>query len=147
MNSVACNIFYTDDDQDDQDIFVDAAHEVSASLQVMIQGSGHELISRLKNPPPLPDIIFLDLNMPVKNGYEVLKEIKQSINIKHIPVVIFSTSDDANAIKTTRQLGASLYITKPSSFSSLKSAIKHTLSINWETFAASEDDYVYRVNN
>lgn len=146
MNSVACNIFYTDDDKDDQDIFVDAAHEVSASLKVIIQSSGHELISLLKNAPPFPDIIFLDLNMPVKNGYEVLKEIKQSINFKYIPVIIFSTSDDTNAINTTRQLGASLYITKPSSFSSLKSAIKYTLSINWETFETSEEGFVYRVN-
>ncbi len=84
--------------------------------------------------------------MPIKNGYEVLQEIKQSERTKYLPVIIFSTSDDEKAINTTRQLGANLYIPKPSSFSSLKKAIKHSLSINWDTFTPSPENFVYRAN-
>lgn len=146
MHSEAFCIFYTDDDRDDHDIFIDAANQLSTSLQVITQDNGDDLIRLLKSPSPLPDIIFLDLNMPVKNGYEVLKEIKQFEDLRNLPVVIFSTSNDTKAISTTRQLGASLYITKPSSFGSLKSAIQYSLSIDWQTFNPSEEDFVYRGN-
>ena len=139
-------IFYTDDDFDDQDIFKDAAKEVSDQVQVWVQSDGGELMDLLLNPPPSPSIIFLDLNMPVKNGYEILKEIRQTEQIKTYPVIIFSTSDDASAIDTTRKLGANLYIPKPSSFNSLKQVIKHSLSINWNTIAATDDNFVYRTN-
>ncbi len=146
MNSEVCKIFYTDDDLDDRDIFIDAANQVSESLQVLTQGNGDELIRLLNNPPPFPNLIFLDLNMPLKNGYEILQEIKQSEHTKYLPVIIFSTSDDERAINTTRLLGANLYIPKPSSFSSLKKVIKYTLSINWDTFTPSAEDFVYRTN-
>ncbi|MDQ6812638.1 MAG: response regulator [Bacteroidota bacterium] len=140
----ATRIFYTDDDVDDRDLFIDAAHQVSESLEVITQGNGDELIRLLNNPPPYPNFIFLDLNMPIKNGFEVLQEIKKSERTKYLPVIIFSTSDDQTAINTTRDLGANLYIPKPSSFSSLKKAIKHSLSINWDTFAPSDKEFVYR---
>ena len=139
-------IFYTDDDRDDQEIFKDAALEVSAGLQVWIQSDGGELMNLLNNPPPKPHIIFLDLNMPVRNGYEILQEIRESEQLKQFPVIVFSTSDDIAAIDTTRKLGANLYIPKPSSYSLLKKVIRHSLSINWETFAATEDNFVYRAN-
>ena len=146
MSSEVCRIFYTDDDIDDRDIFIDAARQVSESLQVITQKGGDELISLLNSPPPFPKIIFLDLNMPVKNGYEVLREIRQSERTKSLPVIIFSTSDDEKAINSTRQMGANLYITKPSSFSSLKKAIQYSLSIDWGLFNPSSEDFVYRPN-
>jgi response regulator RpfG family c-di-GMP phosphodiesterase len=146
MNSEACMIFYTDDDIDDRDIFIVAAHQVSGSLQIITQGNGDELIRFLNNPPPFPNIIYLDLNMPIKYGYEVLQDIKQSERTKYFPVIVFSTSDDETAINTTHQLGANLYIPKPSSFSSLKKAIIYSLSINWDTFTPSTENFVYRAN-
>ena len=91
-----------------------------------------------------PDLIFLDIQMPGKTGFEVLQEIKQSDRTRHLPIIIFSTTNDEKAINTTRELGANLYIPKPSSFSSLKKAIKHSLSINWDTFTPSTEDFVYR---
>jgi CheY-like chemotaxis protein len=146
MGSEIFTIFYTDDDRDDREFFVDAARDVSADLKVITQPNGDELLRQLKNPPPYPTIIFLDLNMPIKNGYVVLKEIKQSAHLKDLPVVIFSTSSDSEAIDTTRQLGANLYITKPSNFSLLREVIKYSPSINWATFAPSEHEFVYRSN-
>lgn len=140
------NIFYTDDDFEDVEMFIDAASETSDQIQVTIQGNGNELLLQLKNPPPFPTMIFLDLNMPVKNGYEVLKEIKESAHLKNFPVVIFTTSNHASAIEITRNLGASLFIPKPSSFFSLINILKYVLAIDWKTFIPSEKNFVYRDN-
>ncbi len=146
MNIQVYNIFYTDDDEDDQDFFKIAVHAVSPTSKIVTLGDGDELMILLKNPPPVPHIIFLDLNMPGKNGYDVLKEIRLSESTKHFPVVVFSTSDDALSINATRQLGANMYITKPSSIGLLQTVIKHTLSINWETFDSGGENFVYRMN-
>ena len=140
------NIFYTDDDKDDRDTFIDAVNEISKSWKILTQSDGDELINLLKSPPPFATIIFLDLNMPRKNGYEVLKEIRQTDDFKDIPIVILSTSNDENTIAKTRLLGASLYISKPWSFNSLKDVIQYAISINWETFGTSGDDFVYKAN-
>jgi response regulator RpfG family c-di-GMP phosphodiesterase len=143
-NSV--QIYYTDDDQDDLEIFTDAVNEISNTLQIVTLRNGDELLKLLKTPPLIPFIIFLDLNMPVKNGYEVLKEIKLSAVTRNIPVVILSTGEDPTAINLTKQLGARLYIPKPSSFISLKKAIQYSLSIDWETFAPLDKEFVFRPN-
>lgn len=144
MQQENINIFYTDDDEDDRDFFKVAVNEISHSLQIITLGDGDKLIDLLNNPPPTPHIIFLDLNMPRKNGYEVLKELKLIKSNKGIPVIILSTSNDEISIGTTRQLGAKMYITKPSSINLLKKAIKHILSINWETFDSYSEDFVYK---
>jgi CheY-like chemotaxis protein len=138
------NIYYADDDIDDLNIFVDAANEISSSLQVITQENGDDLIRNLNNPSPRPSLVFLDLNMPMKNGYEILKEIKQADHTKDLPVIIFSTTSDVNAIHNTRMLGANYYIPKPSTFNSLKNAIRHCLSINWDTFMPKAEEFVYR---
>lgn len=146
MEEKNLNIFYTDDDVEDQLMFIDAVQEVSNNTNVTTQNNGDDLLRLLKSPPPRPSVIFLDLNMPVKNGFEVLKELKESADFNRVPVVIFTTSDHETAIETTRRLGANLYIPKPLSFTSLKGVIKHVLSINWSTFQLSDGNFVYRGN-
>ncbi len=146
MDQENFTILYTDDDIDDREFFMDAGREVSPSLTIATQSNAKELIELLRNPPPMPIILFLDLNMPIKNGYEVLKELKECQQTRHIPVIIFSTSNDATAIDTTRQLGANLYIPKPTTYSHLKEVIRHSISIDWDTFSPSSEEFVYRVN-
>lgn len=142
----ALNILYTDDDQEDQLMFVDAVSEVSDKVRVYTQINGDDLIKTLLNPPSSPFVVFLDLNMPVKNGFEVLREIRSTDDISNVPVIIFTTSDNSNAIETTRELGATMYIPKPLTYTSLKLVIKHVLSINWENFSAARENFVYRIN-
>ena len=91
-------------------------------------------------------MIFLDLNMPVKNGYQVLKEIMESEKIKDLLVIIFSTSNHDSAVQMARKLGARLFIPKPSSFYSLTIILKYVLSINWDTFICTEKDFLYTNN-
>ncbi len=62
---------------------------------------------------PTPDIVFLDLNMPRKDGREVLTEIKTDATLRHIPVVILTTSDSEQDIEKSYELNANCYITKP----------------------------------
>lgn len=128
------NIFYTDDDKDDQEVFREVMQEINHQLYIFTQDNGDELIELLHNPPPRPNLVFLDLNMPVKNGYEVLKEIRQQEKLKHLPVIIFSTSGDEDAINLTKQLGATLYVRKPEGYGELKKVLKSLVTIDWATF-------------
>lgn len=80
----------------------------------------------------MPDLIFLDLNMPIKNGYECLDEIRVNEKLKHIPIAIFSTSATADDIERTRQGGANAYIRKPANFETLKEVIALVLGMNWD---------------
>ena len=123
-------VFYADDDADDLDFFKEAVDEIQGNVEVYTHNRGDKLLSALQNPPPLPQIIFLDLNMPGKNGFEVLQEIRHSDTWKEIPVVIFYTSGDEGSISKSRNLGASYYVQKSSCFDTFKQSIRHTLSIN-----------------
>lgn len=136
------NIFYTDDDKDDQEVFREVMAEINQDIYIFTQNNGDELMDLLKNPPPKPHIVFLDLNMPVKNGYEVLREIRQVEKMKHLPVIIFSTSGDDQAVAETKKLGATLYIRKPEDYGQLKKILKNVLTIDWSTFKPN-GHYVY----
>ena len=128
------NIFIADDDSDDLILFEDALREICKDSQLTTAKDGHQLMQILdaKVPPP-PDVIFLDLNMPRKNGFECLKEIRETPKLINIPVVIFSTSSNENIIDTTFSLGANCYICKPNTHQLLKQVIEKVLALNlWE---------------
>lgn len=127
------NIFLADDDGDDCLLFEDALREISLETHLTTANDGLQLMEILeKTVPPPPDVIFLDLNMPCKNGFECLEEIKQSPKLRYIPIVIFSTSAQPDTINRVYRQGANYYICKPGSFPLLKKAIQFVLSINWK---------------
>lgn len=126
------NVFLADDDAEDCEIFAEALKEVNAEAKLTASKNGHELMTLLHMPPqPLPDIIFLDLNMPIKNGYQCLKEIRENPSLKDYIVVIFTTSSLQEDIDLMYRLGANLYITKPSDFDKLKEVIRKVFSAEW----------------
>ena len=125
------NIFLADDDTDDVIFFEDALNSLSLPTQLTVANDGAQLMKTLDHEvPPPPDAIFLDLNMPGKNGFDCLTEIRKDPKLKDIPVVIFSTSDNPDAIETTYSLGANYYICKPRSFELLKKAIRTILFLD-----------------
>lgn len=136
-------IFYTDDDPEDLEFFIDALNDLGNHLNVVTQNNGEKLLHDLKNPPPNPQIIFLDLNMHGLTGYDVLEELRKSEQYQSVPVIILSTSNDSVAIAKTRELGASYYIQKPTNFEFLQKAINHVLKINWDTFKPNEHNFLY----
>jgi CheY-like chemotaxis protein len=79
----------------------------------------------------LPAIIFLDLNMPRMNGFECLQEIRKSLKLNRIPVVIFSTTSQTQTIDKVYEQGANYYIRKPNTFAMLKEVIERMLEIDW----------------
>lgn len=139
------NIFYTDDDEDDQELFRGALAEVDSSLVLTTANDGDRLLELLSRGQHKPRLIFLDLNMPRKNGYEVLKEMRSDDKLKYCPVVIFSTSSDAAAVEKTRSLGANLFVPKPRSYSGIKKAIETVVNIDWQHFAPASDNFILRI--
>ena len=104
MNKKPLNVLLADDDADDCKFFKDALEELSPNTQLTIVGDGDELMNflndavRAENFQPLPDVLFLDINMPRKNGFECLEEIKQNEKLKHLSVIMFSTSNSREKI-------------------------------------------------
>jgi CheY-like chemotaxis protein len=114
-------ILLADDDDDDRLFFIEAMIQTGLNLIINVAKNGFELMSLLKNEKmKRPDVIFLDLNMPLKNGMECLQEIKSDDNLKDIPVIIFTTSGSKEQVDLTFNSGANLYIKKPTSLSKLE---------------------------
>jgi CheY-like chemotaxis protein len=129
------NILLADDDTDDKFFFEKALKEIPILTNLITVNNGEELMDYLAtNSEYLPDVIFLDLSMPRKTGYECLIEIKEDEKLKNIPVVMFSTSfthgiDLEQSLMTTRsKMGAQNYIRKPSDFEKLKQVIQDALT-------------------
>ena len=124
--------FIVDDDLDDQELFVEAVSEVDKSIECISVSSCEDALDMLKNNKvPLPDIIFLDLNMPRLNGKQCLSELKRLSHLKHIPVIIYSTSSEKRDIEETSRLGAAHFLTKPSKFKELCTALDFVVSKEW----------------
>ncbi len=114
-------ILLVDDDEDDRLFFIEAMIQTGQNLIINVAKNGFELMNFLKNGKmKMPFVIFLDLNMPLKNGRECLQEIKSDEILKNIPVIIFSTSKSEEQVDLAFNLGANLYITKPNSISKLE---------------------------
>lgn len=111
-------ILIAEDDADDRFLLETAFNENGFSEKLFFVPDGVELMRFLNKPEqqPQPSFILLDLNMPKKDGREVLCEIKSDPILKNIPVVIFSTTNNEQEMKRCYQLGANSYITKPNSY-------------------------------
>jgi CheY-like chemotaxis protein len=140
------NIFLADDDADDCILFEDALREICKLSQLTTANDGIQLMNllHLENVPP--DVIFLDLNMPRKNGFECLAEIREKPHLKNIPIVIFSTTAQPEAVNNVYENGANCFVCKPSTFQQLKKTIQHVLSIDWplEHTPLSKEEFVFQ---
>lgn len=126
------NVYLSDDDADDREFFAEALFEISASLVLTTSTNGAELIAQLEKPAvTFPDVIFLDINMPKKDGMQSLNEIRKNARIGHIPVVMYSTSANPDFINKAHKLGANYYFVKPADYKTLKQRIAAVLSIDW----------------
>ena len=134
------HILLAEDDKDDRDLFERAVKELALSVNLSIVKDGEELMNYLsKNSEQLPDFLFLDLNMPRKNGFECLVEISENEKLKDLSIIILSTSfpQDKNyelgLISQLFKLRARLFIRKPNDFTKLKQAILHALTMTTES--------------
>ena len=142
------SIFLADDDDDDCVLFQDAMNEVAQDHELVIAYDGQELLEVLDaRVPPEPRIIFIDLNMPRKNGIECLQEIKRVDKLKGIPIIILSTSSQTESVEAAYTYGADRYITKPGTYAMLKKTIVTVLSIDWnDVRPISFDQFLLRIS-
>jgi CheY-like chemotaxis protein len=126
------HVFLADDDEDDRMLFQEVIKELPYVVHLTIAEDGEQTLKILNQLTSPPELLFLDLNMPLKNGLECLQEIKQNKILKSLPVIIFSTSSYPSVINQTYEAGAHLYVRKPNDFLNFKKTIHHILSVNWK---------------
>lgn len=142
------HIVLADDDEDDRLFFVDAFDELKINTKVKTLNDGVELINYLNQDDiQLPNVLFLDLNMPRKNGLECLQEIKANSKFDDIAIAIYSTSASEDDIENTFVQGANIYIKKPDDFATLKKILSEVVTINWQyhTNGLNKDNFLLRM--
>ena len=130
------HILLADDDDDDRMFFQEALNEMAMTAILITVEDGEKLmdvLSTMDNPPP-PHLIFLDINMPRKNGKECLEEIRGNKKFDNIPVIMFSTSTYRGDIDETYQKGANLYIPKSLFYSDQKLILEKLFSKLWKEY-------------
>ena len=116
-----------DDDKDDCDIFRDAAANVTDCKCHCLHNS-IEALSILNKTQKLPHCIFLDINMPVMNGFDVLQKIKSNTRLSQIPVIMYSTTPNPKEVEKSLTLGADRFIRKTSDFRALVNVLREVKS-------------------
>ncbi len=114
MVSKVKHIFYVDDDIDDIELFTDALRDVCDEVHLTTLSNSQVFLSTLQKIDA-PDVIVLDVNMPAVDGIECLKQVRESDEFRHIPVILFSTSMYVTKVQESIRFGANHYVLKGSS--------------------------------
>lgn len=128
------NVLIVDDDEDDQYLIKAAFEKDSAHYNLQFATDGTDVLENIESPKSLPDLVLLDLNMPIMNGFEVLQYLKNSPIYRHVPVVILTTSDNEDDINRAYELGANTFLTKPINHQSLVD-LAEQIRLYWFTLA------------
>lgn len=122
-------VYLVDDDEDDRIFFEEALSEISISNVVMSFSNGVDLIAQLlKSTERLPDMLFIDLNMPLMNGEECIADIRADHRFLDIPIIVYSSYIDYKQLSDLRALGANRLLQKPNTFKQLRKRLKGVLS-------------------
>ena len=122
-------VLLIDDDRDDASLFKEALQEVNEKVAFdYFEGCQEAIIKLNAEEYQLPDIIFLDINMPVVNGWYCLEEFKRSEKLASVPVYIYTTSSHKKEKERAIAMGATGFITKPMDYNELKNILREVLS-------------------
>lgn len=124
------HVLLAEDDDDDYYIFSLAIEQVPFTVLLTRAENGERLMKLLAEKTP--DILFLDIYMPCKDGHQCLREIRADKKYDALPIVIYSSLDDLRNIEFCYRQGSNLYAHKPSSFDELKTILERILSIDWK---------------
>jgi CheY-like chemotaxis protein len=125
-------ILLIEDDRDDQMLFKDALRAVAPAIICDVTSNGLHALEHLANRPHLPELTFLDLNMPMMNGFEFLSAVFRDDRLRGMHIGVMTTSVILNDMKTSKKLGARFYMTKPTSFDMLCKQIVKVLEGNYK---------------
>ncbi|MES2543665.1 MAG: response regulator [Bacteroidota bacterium] len=142
------DIFYADDDADDvfffNEIVEQVADESEKQINLHIHFNGDKLIENIKKNKESNGVVFLDINMPCKNGFQILEEIRNEPEINEFPVIMFSTSSSKDNIDKSQYLGANLYVVKPNNFNDFLKMILTFIEINWKNHVPDFNNFIYK---
>lgn len=138
-------ILLAEDDTDDADTFYEATVAHCKSVDLKRFEDGKLLLDYLSCHTIENEIIFLDLNMPRKNGFQCLSEIRSNVDFKCLPVIIFSTTSAEEIIWETYNKGASCFIQKPADFALWEKSIEYVLDIDWKNRQTSRDNFIISI--
>jgi len=136
--NISKNIFLVEDDEDDQIFFTECIDEIENADLIGASSNGDEALRKLESIHVLPDIIFMDINMPFMNGLECLAEIIKHPRLKNIPVIMLST--DTTQAGLAQKLGAKAFLKKSSDCQSLKTKMEELINRNF----GSDDSFECR---
>ena len=128
-------VLLIDDDEDDMLFFSEALDQLAPEMKLEYFSCGLQALEKLVHKQiKTPDVIFLDLNMPVLNGWECLKEIKKMAALQHIPVVMYSTANLHQSGLCPTDVGATAFYQKSNTFPELKNALSDVLTsvLHWQ---------------
>ena len=135
------HVVLADDDRDHGILFHHVLKQVDPSKTLTIVKDGEELMKFVMQQ--VPDLVFLDLNMPCKHGLECLQEIRNQLNLKDLPVVVYTSSTHMTDIQKSYLHQADLYMVKPFNSFHLRNALESILKMEWK-----ETNYKYYfINN
>jgi len=135
-------IWLADDDTDDCELFEDVLKQVMPHSTLTIIPNGEVLMDTL-TPARKPDMLFLDINMPRKDGMDCLVEIRAQRHFSRLPIVIFSSTKESKFIHTSYGYGANLFYSKPTSFNELIAGLSNLFKMNWnDPFTITSDHYI-----
>lgn len=129
MNEKNLRLLLIDDDAIDRELFIDAINIVGQDYEVSEAGNGQAGLDYLHSALTLPNLIILDLNMPIKDGRDTLKDLKKDPLLKSIPVCIMSTSGAHFDVQFAYDEGASLFFVKPLEFQELIEMLTSLLTL------------------
>jgi CheY-like chemotaxis protein len=122
------SVLIVDDDRDDVELFCEAVQEIDETINCLRAMEGEQALKMLRNNKSgLPDMIFLDLNMPRMGGRQFLHEIKKNRGLNDIPVFIYTTSRSEEDKRETKKLGAAGFITKPTNYKDIHRVLSDIL--------------------
>lgn len=128
MSPDRIHILLVDDDSDDCMLFEEVLDDLGLNPIFEKEVDGHKAIERLLNPGAnLPDLVFLDLRMPLMTGREFLEKIRAHSLLKALKIIVYSSSLDLDALEDLREIGADHFICKPAAYKELKSVISQAI--------------------
>jgi CheY-like chemotaxis protein len=125
---MSMTILYIDDDSEDLEIFQEAINDINDSIRFIPATSAEIALKLLRRQKKLPNLIFVDINMPIMDGKEFLRNLKGNAKFRNIPVIIYSTSRLQKEKDECKSLGAQDFITKTATYPELVNKLRSVIN-------------------
>jgi CheY-like chemotaxis protein len=142
------HIIMADDNENDRDFFREALGDIKVKTVVTFVNDGSQLMDHLNSPENrMPHVVFIDLNMPSKDGMECLSEIRKDNKLKDLIVVIYSADAADDKVEEAFIRGANIYIQKPNDLTTMKNSLSQVINLNWQyhTLGLKKENFLLKV--